>query len=133
MIPGGWLGILAVGLILGAIGQGARTIVGFKKYNDDDDPAALFDGVRLLISFGIGGVAGVLAAITVLPETGDITRTQLFGIAAAGYTGADFIEGFITRLSGGKSSSSANSSSSSANSAPPAPAAAGTSSDDAVG
>jgi hypothetical protein len=135
MIPGGWLGILAIGIILGAIGQGARTIVGFKKFNDDNDPAAVFDGVRLLISFGIGGVAGALAAITILPETGQVTRDQLFGIAAAGYAGTDFIEGFISRLSGGTSSSSANSSSSSANSAPlaAAPAAASTSSDDAVG
>jgi hypothetical protein len=132
MIPGGWLGILAVGIILGAIGQGARTIVGFKKYNDDDDPAALFDGVRLLISFGIGGVAGALAAITLIPE-GQASKEQLFGIAAAGYAGTDFIEGFITRLSGGTSSSSANSAPPAA--APPAglSAAAGTSSDDAVG
>jgi hypothetical protein len=88
--------------------------------------------VRLLISFGIGGVAGALAAITLIPE-GQASKEQLFGIAAAGYAGTDFIEGFITRLSGGTSSSSANSAPPAA--APPAglSAAAGTSSDDAVG
>jgi hypothetical protein len=100
-IPGGWLGVLTIGIILGALGQGARSIVGFKKLNDDTDTQALFDGVRLLVSFGIGGVAGALAALTVLPITGDITRDQLIGIAAAGYTGSDFIEGFISRFNGG--------------------------------
>ena len=120
MIPGGWLGILAVGIILGALGQGARTIVGFKKLND-------YNGVQLLMSFGIGGVAGALAAIMIIPD-GQASKEQLFGIAAAGYAGADFIEGLIPQISGGKSSSSANS-------APPAtaPAAASNSSDDAVG
>jgi hypothetical protein len=99
-IPGGWLGILIVGIILGALGQGARTIVGYKKFNDDTDTQAVFDGVRLLVSFGIGGVAGALAALMVLPTTGDVTRDQLFGIAAAGYAGSDFIEGFISRFNG---------------------------------
>ena len=127
MIPGGWLGILLVGIILGALGQGARTIVGFKKLSDADSSAALFDGVRLLISFGIGGVAGALAAITVLPETGQVSKEQLLGIAASGYAGADFIEGFIGQLSGGMSSSSSTSAS------PAAAPAAGASSDDAVG
>src|SRR5580704_5841181 len=106
-IPGGWLGILIVGIILGALGQGARTIVGFKKMNDyADTSAALFDGVRLLISFGIGGVAGALAAVTILPDTGVATRDQLIGIAAAGYTGSDFIEGFISRFTGSTSTTS---------------------------
>jgi hypothetical protein len=124
MIPGGWLGILIVGIILGALGQGARTIVGFKKMNDyADTSAALFDGVRLLISFGIGGVAGALAAVTILPDTGVATRDQLIGIAAAGYTGSDFIEGFISRFTGSTSTTSPDSGG----------AAPNNSSDDAVG
>jgi hypothetical protein len=107
MIPGGWLGILAVGIILGALGQGARTIVGFKKLTDFTDAAsASVDGWRLLISFGIGGGAGALAALSVLPDTGQILKEQLLGIAAAGYTGADFIEGFIGQISVGAPSRS---------------------------
>jgi hypothetical protein len=107
MIPGGWLGILAVGIILGALGQGARAIVGFKKLTDFTDAAsASVDGWRLLISFGIGGVAGSLAALSVLPDTGQISKEQLLGIAAAGYAGADFIEGFIGQISGGAPSRS---------------------------
>jgi hypothetical protein len=123
MIPGGWLGILIAGIILGALGQGARTIVGFKKLSDYTDTAqASVDGWRLLISFGIGGVAGALAAITVLPDTGAVSKEQLLGIAAAGYAGADFIEGFISRISGTPASSP-----------PPAGAIGNGSADDAVG
>jgi hypothetical protein len=109
MIPGGWLGILIAGIILGALGQGARTIVGFKKLNDyTDAAAAAVDGWRLLISFGIGGVAGALAAVTILPGTEQVMKEQLFAIAAAGYAGADFIEGFISRFAGNGTSTGSN-------------------------
>ncbi|MGY8684724.1 hypothetical protein Q2941_44290 [Bradyrhizobium sp. UFLA05-153] len=121
-----WLEVVSLGIVLGALGQGARTIVGIKKLNDYSDDAsstaALINGVRLLISFGIGGVAGAFAAITLITDISKaISPEQLFTIAAAGYTGADFIEGFITRISGNQ---------------PDAPAVkhvATNSSDDAVG
>ncbi len=101
MIPGGWLGLLVAGIILGALGQGARSIIGLKKLNDyKDSSSAVFDGARLLISLGIGGVAGAFAAIAILPDSGPISKEQLLGIAAAGYAGTDFIEGFISRISG---------------------------------
>jgi hypothetical protein len=99
-----WLQIVLLGIILGAVGQGARTIVGLKKlndYTDDGTPmSALVDWLRLLISFGIGGVAGAFAAITLITDIAKVPPEQLFAIAAAGYAGADFIEGFITRISG---------------------------------
>jgi len=98
-----WLEIAALGIIFGALGQGARTIVGFKKLNDYTNDATvsaqLIDGMRLLISFGIGGVAGALAAITLIADPQKIAAEQLFAIAAAGYSGSDFIEGFITKIS----------------------------------
>src|SRR5215813_7474308 len=102
-----WLVIVIVGIIFGALGQGARVIVGFKKmydYAPDDAPmTTLVDGVRLLISFGIGGVAGAFAAVTIVSDLTKVPVEQLFAIAAAGYAGADFIEGFITRISGSAS------------------------------
>lgn len=107
-----WLEIAALGIIFGAVGQGARTIVGFKKLNDyasDTTVAAeLVDGVRLLMSFGIGGVAGALAAITLITDPQNIAPQQLFAIAAAGYSGSDFIEGFITKISGAPGSTIAS-------------------------
>jgi hypothetical protein len=104
MAIGQWLEIVILGILLGALGQGARTIVGLKKlydYSDDTSSmSVLVDGVRLLISFGIGGVAGAFAAINLVTDLTKIPAEQLFAIAAAGYAGADFIEGFITRISG---------------------------------
>jgi hypothetical protein len=100
-----WLEVIALGIMLGAVGQGARTIVGLKKLNDfADDTSVLIDGMRLLISFGLGGVAGAFAAVTLLTGSDKVTSEQLFAIAAAGYAGSDFIEGFITRISGGPGS-----------------------------
>ncbi|HEV7407981.1 MAG TPA: hypothetical protein VGO01_05815 [Bradyrhizobium sp.] len=98
-----WLQIVALGILLGAVGQGARTIVGIKKLNDYADestPArAMIDGIRMFISFGIGGVAGAFAAISIIKDLANVPPEQLFAIAAAGYAGADFIEGFISRIS----------------------------------
>jgi hypothetical protein len=114
-----WLEIVTLGIIFGALGQGARTIVGIKKLNDYADDAnplsTLIDGVRLLISFGIGGVAGAFAAVTLISDfTKPIPLEQLFAIAAAGYTGSDFIEGFISRISGNQGKAATNSSAASA-------------------
>jgi hypothetical protein len=54
-----WLQIAAVGIVFGAAGQLARTIVGFKKlydYTDGVTPAfSLVDGMRLFVSIAIGG------------------------------------------------------------------------------
>lgn len=125
MIPGGWLGILVAGIILGALGQGARAIIELKKLNDTQTqpPNCVCNGINLLISFAIGGVAGAFAAMTIVPDTGQITQPQLLGIAAAGYAGTDFIEGFIGKISGGASSTPTKS----------LPAVADDSSDGAVG
>lgn len=125
MIPGGWLELLVAGIILGALGQGARAIVELKKLNDNrTQPTDCFcDGIRLLISFAIGGVAGAFAAVAILPDSGQITKEQLLGIAAAGYAGTDFIEGFIGQISGGASPTPTHS----------APSVINNSSDDAVG
>jgi hypothetical protein len=127
MTPIQWLEIAALGIIFGALGQGARTIVGIKKLNDyadDADPSsALVDGMRLLISFGIGGVAGAFAAVTLITDvTKAIPLEQLFTIAAAGYAGSDFIEGFISRISGSQGTATKSSTASTKDS-----------SDDAVG
>ncbi len=128
MTPTQWLEIVALGIIFGALGQGARTIVGIKKLNDyadDTNPStALIDGMRMLISFGIGGVAGAFASVTLITDISKmVPAEQLFAIAAAGYSGSDFIEGFISRVSSDKGKTSTSVS----------VAAVKDSSDDAVG
>ncbi len=44
-----------------------------------------------------GGVAGALAALTVLPDTGQVSKEQLLGIAAAGYAGARILMRLLVR------------------------------------
>ena len=54
---------VALGLILGVVGQGARVIVGLKKQIDDPSTgtaAQWFDTKRLVVSLLIGAVAGSL-------------------------------------------------------------------------
>jgi hypothetical protein len=98
-----WLNCIGLGALMGAVGQGVRTVVGMKKLNDtasDLGVAAneLIAVSRIFISIFIGAIAGTLAAITTVKSLDHISIELIFGIAAAGYTGADFIEGFISRM-----------------------------------
>jgi hypothetical protein len=106
--PFQWLEVVSLGILLGAVGQGARAIVGIKKAianaGDSNAMSPPFDSARLLISFGIGGVAGAFAAITMITDLAAINLQTLFTIAASGYAGADFIEGFMGRISGSQPS-----------------------------
>jgi len=100
------LTILALGGLLGMIGQGARAVVGLKKMNDEAQSstlssADLFSASRLVVSLMIGFVAGVIATISLGMEkltnfSGGVSL--LMGIAAAGYVGSDFIEAFAPTL-----------------------------------
>ncbi|MCC7565433.1 MAG: hypothetical protein KO206_04030 [Methanomicrobiaceae archaeon] len=89
-----------LGAILGAVGQGARAIVGVKKRADEaaekrEEMKDWFDLNYLLYSLILGAIAGVLAAVLLLGT--EITREVLLGLVAAGYAGADFIEGLTER------------------------------------
>lgn len=90
--------VVLLGLVLGAVGQAIRTIVGLKKRNDSG--AALSSG-RLLVSLMIGAVAGALAAIGLLSSNAisitNLSSQTLLALMGAGYTGADFIEGFMNK------------------------------------
>jgi hypothetical protein len=91
-----WLPVLTLGALLGAVGQVIRTIPGLKKLKDD--PAAKFDPMQLMMSVIIGAAAGVIAMITLEVSSGKALGTQdIITVIAAGYTGADFIEAFITK------------------------------------
>ena len=49
----------------------------------------------LIIAFAIGGVAGVLAAVT--SDNIQFTKSTIIAFITAGYAGTDFIEGFIKK------------------------------------
>lgn len=101
--------ILLAGM-MGAIGQGARTIVGLKKASDvatgaDATLSDIFQASRLLVSLLIGFIAGVFALLAAGPDKllGSEVKTQvLLGLMAAGYAGTDFIEGFMSKYLPGK-------------------------------
>lgn len=98
-----WIHVLILGGIAGALGQGARVIIGLKKVNDQasaDNSATrdLIEASRLMVSLLIGFVAGALAAIAMGMQADQAVQSQqLLGLLAAGYTGADFIEGLMSR------------------------------------
>jgi hypothetical protein len=99
-----WLQLLGLGGFIGALGQGVRTIVGLKKLNDAASGSSLSIGdmiapARLFVSLAVGFIAGALAAVGLIKNLADISSEQIFALAAAGYAGADFIEGFVSRTS----------------------------------
>jgi hypothetical protein len=102
MNPSQWLVILALGLLMGSVGQGARIVVGLKKANEEATSKGkslpeVFEASTLLVSLLIGAIAGAVAAVTTITSDGSVSVTSLMGLAAAGYSGADFLEGIMQR------------------------------------
>lgn len=96
--------------------------MGFKKLNDvasvtASSVASLVELNQLFLSFGIGFVAGSLAATQIISNVSAISFAQILEIAAAGYAGADFLEGFISReqVGGGKAGAAPTGTGSAAN------------------
>jgi hypothetical protein len=95
-----WIIILVLGGIAGALGQVARVVVGLKKRHDAAAASGTpidFDASKLIISIAIGFTAGAFAALAVEGASAEVTAKQVLGFAAAGYAGADFIEGIMQR------------------------------------
>jgi hypothetical protein len=94
--------VLAGGL-LGALGQGIRTAVGLKKFNEENTakaaenkPPEAFSISRMVISIFIGFVAGAIGMLVKgsgLAVKGDYSTESIITIITIGYSGADFIEG----------------------------------------
>ena len=96
-----WLPVLTLGALLGAVGQVIRSIPGLNKLRSD--PNGKFEPMQLMMSVIIGAAAGVIAMITIeMTSETKIATQDIITVIAAGYTGADFIEAFITkRMSSG--------------------------------
>jgi hypothetical protein len=97
-----WIWLICLGGLAGALGQVARIVVGLKKANEDAAEAGaklneVFEASRLVISIVIGATAGALAAITVQPDLAKIGTETIVALAGAGYSGADFIEGIMSK------------------------------------
>ena len=100
------LGYLGVGIVLGATGQLIRVVVGIKKELDrstsrkwDWFNARQF-WLSLAIGAAVGAIAGILGIISLIDGEPTLTRETLIGVVAVGYSGTDFIEGFMSRGTG---------------------------------
>ncbi len=136
-----WFQLIAFAALIGAGGQGARSIVGIKKANDVASAQSgaglpvrdLIAASRLVISLLIGAIAGGIAAVMTIKPGTQLTGEHIAGIAAAGYAGADFIEGFITRAMPAPGAPAGQEAVGTGVPAVAAPAAPDSNSDDAVG
>lgn len=105
-----WVMQFLVGGLFGMLGQGLRVVVGLKKLNDRALQAGLpftelFKPSSLIVSLLIGFIAGVLGILTANLNLQAITRENIMLLVGVGYTGADFIEGFVRKtLPGGGAS-----------------------------
>jgi hypothetical protein len=102
----GLLSFVVLGVVIGAAGQSARVVVGIKAEMDKAGADGKkwdewFDGKQLIVSLMLGGIAGLIYSISLMGAAVD--KQFLIGGLAAGYAGADFIEGFMTRFLGNSS------------------------------
>lgn len=146
-----WMQLLGLGAMMGALGQAIRAIVGLKKVNDavsntSTSVAEAIDPSRMVTSLVIGAIAGSLASVSLIDNINAIASAQIVALLGAGYSGADFIEGFMSRVNAapgtpagqeaiGVSTTAGAAASPDPNAVPaPTPApATGPTSDDAVG
>jgi len=103
-----WMTLIGLGLILGALGQSVRIVVGLNKRSlparGGREARLNLNPARLALSILIGALAGALAGLLVSEiahapgQAMVFTIEEVFGLAAAGYAGADFIEGLMARF-----------------------------------
>lgn len=110
MTIGEWALLVLYGGLFGAIGQAVRVTVGLKKVNDQSrDTGKTFKELlvpsAMVTSLMIGFVAGGLAAISLdLTLNTEYTSQVVLALLASGYSGADFIEGLMSRYLPGRDS-----------------------------
>jgi hypothetical protein len=89
---------LIAGGMLGLLGQGIRVAIGLRKMQAAraEGSGEPFDPRRLALSLALGFVAGSLATLGLRAADGlPLDERTIGGLLAAGYAGADFVEGFI--------------------------------------
>jgi hypothetical protein len=95
---------ILVGGLLGVLGQGIRVVSGLAKLNASNaintasnQPTSAFNAQRLLVSLFIGFIAGAIASLIKGGASSADDKTFIVTIMAAGYSGADFIEGIFQK------------------------------------
>lgn len=95
------LSFFAIAALLGAAGQLARVVVGMKKQMEmprtGKGSEEWFNVKQLVTSILFGTLAGITTALVQFDPNVEITKSLLMGFAAAGYTGADVLEGLFQK------------------------------------
>ncbi len=102
MDPSHWFILIVLGGLMGTIGQGIRVVVGLKKLQEKTSDmrgsfAKNFQTNTLCVSLLIGFIAGAMAILSLGDQAQMPSRELLLGVMAAGYSGTDFIEGFVKK------------------------------------
>lgn len=103
-----WIFIAAFGVIFGTAGQLIRVALGLRKLNQGAGlpNSSEFNTNRLVLSLLYGALAGIAALVIIASGFGSDTLqafdadtivepSQVLTVMAAGYAGADAIEGFV--------------------------------------
>ncbi|WP_298975812.1 hypothetical protein [uncultured Roseobacter sp.] len=106
-----WIILTAAGAFFGLIGQAVRTAMGLRKLHREANPqdggfTKAFSTSQLTISLMLGALAGILATLTAalgpganeidsFKSGGSISQAFIISLLAAGYAGADFLEGIV--------------------------------------
>lgn len=100
-----WITLILFGGLLGALGQGLRSVVGLKKLRDSvgDDSAAYadaFSASRLIVTVFVGFVTGALTVLTFSDQLQAMSASKemVLSVIAAGYAGTDTIEGLASKI-----------------------------------
>lgn len=100
-----WMALVLLGGVMGMLGQGIRSAIGLKKLRDqsgDNGPlfSENFSTSRFFASMFLGFVAGALSAFVLSDGKTELVadKTMLIGLMAAGYAGADTIEGLASKV-----------------------------------
>src|SRR5690606_444622 len=90
--------------VLGITGQLLRVVVGMKKLNEtasqnNVSTKSLIVTSSMVISILIGFATGILAWLAISDWQNNFfdSKQRVLGIIAAGYSGTDFIEGFMSK------------------------------------
>lgn len=99
----GWIQVLTLGGLAGALGQLMRVVVGMRKLGQEATARGtsreeLISPARIVISIAIGATAGAAAGVVSGMSPASVSGQQFLALVGAGYAGADFIEGAIGKV-----------------------------------
>jgi hypothetical protein len=92
--PGDAIALVGLGIVLGALGQLARFLVGRVDPGYDAFVPKRF-AISLVTAITIGALAGVIGALSFIGDS--LTKENVLGLIVTGYVGTDVVDKFLKR------------------------------------